>query len=255
MILLANIIKSDHVNLGEYYALNPDIFKPCLEAEETDERETEAMAFSRQLIAEARQQAGRVKQEALDSAHKILTEAENERRQILSQAEKSGYERGYAEGYDAGYAKGYKDARAERLENAEALTRALAAVESEWQRYLAESLDDLKYLALEAAEKIVGREIARDRDIYCGLVDEALKTFRGYEWVDICFASEDEELAAYVEKKLAGRVTADNRFVKIRLLKELQPAACVVETNAGVVDVSPDVQLRQITQLLEEQTP
>jgi flagellar biosynthesis/type III secretory pathway protein FliH len=239
--------------LGEHYALNPDVFKPRLDLEATDERETEAMAFSRQLIAEARQQAGRIRQEALDSTHRIMAKAEDERRQTLARAEKSGRERGYAEGYDAGYARGYKEAREERRENAEALTRALAALEDEWRDSLAESLDDLKHLALEVAEKVVGREISRDHDIYFNLVEEALRTFRDYEWVDICFSADDEELAVQVEKKLAGRVTEGNKFVKIRLLKELAPGACIVETNAGVVDVSPDVQLQQISQLMEEQ--
>jgi flagellar biosynthesis/type III secretory pathway protein FliH len=253
MILLANVIKSGYVNLGESYELDPEIFKPSLEIAETDERETEAMAFSRQLIMEARQQAGRIKQEALDSAHKTLTAAAQERERLLAEAEKSARERGYAEGYDAGYAKGYKEARESQREIATALTEAFSALENEWERHLSESLDDLKYLALEVAEKIVGREIAADRDIYFGMIDEALRAFRDYDWVDVCFSAEDEELAARVEKKLAERVTAGNKFVKIRLLKELPPAACIVETNAGAVDVSPGVQLHQISRLLEEQ--
>jgi flagellar assembly protein FliH len=252
MILLANVIKSNRVSLGERFELDPAIFTPRLDALESDERETEAMAFSRQLIMEARQQAGRIKQEALDSTQQILEEAGKEGERILAEAEKSGRERGYAEGYDAGYAKGYHEAREEQRETAEALRQAFSTLESEWERYLAESLDDLKHLALEVAEKVIAREISQDHDIYFNLIDQALRSFRDYDWVDICFSAEDENLAAQVEKKLAERVTAGNKFVKIRLLKELPPLACVVETNAGVIDVGPEVQLKQISQLMEE---
>ncbi|MDR0434501.1 MAG: hypothetical protein LBH21_05485 [Gracilibacteraceae bacterium] len=250
---MANVIKSGYVGLGESYELDPEIFKPSLDDEVTDERETEAMAFSRQLIAEARRQGEKIKQEAMESAHKMLTETAAERERVLAEAEKSGRERGYAEGYDAGHAKGYKEAREERREIAIALKEAFATLENEWERYLNESLDDLKYLALEVAEKIIGREIERDRGLYFGMIDEALRSFRDYDWVDICFSAEDEDLAALVEKKLAERVTADNKFVKIRQRKDLPPAACVVETNAGAVDVSPAVQLEQVSRLLEEQ--
>ena len=115
---------------------------------------------------------------------------------------------------------------------------------------MAKNLDELKYLALEVASKVVHRQLLDDKGLYLGMIRSALNTFKEYRWIDI-YLSDEEGLAVYLEENLAKEIAGQSEYINIRPKVDLPPGTCIVETDAGVVDASVSTQLRYIKEALE----
>lgn len=280
MICLSNLIKADYVAMSTAYKLRMPGTEAEIEEEASDggnisatqpqgaiQNNTvdEQQAELHQQMAQQRREAEKVLVEAKQSAEQIVQQAkqeaaalrqeavdkiEQERQQTLAAAQEKGHKDGQRLGYTEGYEEGIQHARAENRRIGDSLQAALEHFELEKQKMLAQNLDDLKYLALEVASKIVQRQLLDDKGLYLGMIRSALNTFKEYHWVDI-YLSDEEGVSVYLEQNLAQEIASHSEYINIRTKGELPKGSCIVETDAGVVDVSVDTQLKQIEQLFE----
>jgi len=279
MICLSNLIKADYVAVSTAYKLRT----PGAEyAEEKEEKKVEDVSVGSELtekemalleelahleeeivlrrqeidavVAEAQKEADRIVEEGKKKAASLLREAEQqiaqEKAQALEQAKAQGHKEGHRLGHAEGYEDGVQAAKMENRQIGESLQAVLDNFEENQQRILAKNLDELKYLALEVASKVVHRQLLDDKGLYLGMIRSALNTFKEYRWIDI-YLSDEEGLAVYLEENLAKEIAGQSEYINIRPKVDLPPGTCIVETDAGVVDASVSTQLRYIKEALE----
>lgn len=268
-ISLSSLIKSNCVQVGESYALEVKQMIPKAKPE-TPPKVGEVVNDSSAVLAEE-------KQKAIDRARLILDEAQQEAAKIIEkgrqdaavlyeeaqktaehltqkaydEAYQAGNDQGYEDGYNQGFTKGYEEAYNDNKAAGEALQKALHDFEEQRQDELVRSLDELKFLALEIAGKIVDERLKDDQDVYLRMIEKALETFRSYKWVDI-YIGEEPQLAAYIESSLAERMAKSSKYLRVRMSEDKPVGYCTIETDAGVVDVSVQTQLEQIRDVLTE---
>lgn len=259
-MLLSNLIKAPYVQVGNAYKLVPQDTKSqeiLLVDEEVCENnaEREVLSKAERLLAAAEVQAEAILAQGKERAEDLCAQAEAEKEKMLKEAYDEGYQagntQGYEDGYNAGFVGGEDKAYQDNRNTAQALRDLMAKYDEHWQSLLAEELDDLKYLALEIAEKIVCDHIIIDPEFYENMVDKALDSFRNYQWVDI-YIDEQPEVAIRLENHLAKVMTANSAYLRIRQDKDADLGQCVVESDAGVVDASVQTQLAQVKNVLAE---
>ncbi|MBR6755562.1 MAG: hypothetical protein IKM15_01230 [Peptococcaceae bacterium] len=276
---MSNLIKADYVAVSTAYKLRT----PGAEyAEEKEEKKVEEVSVGSELtekemalleelahleeeivlrrqeidavVAEAQKEADRIVEEGKKKAASLLREAEQqiaqEKAQALEQAKAQGHKEGHRLGHAEGYEDGVQAAKMENRQIGESLQAVLDNFEENQQRILAKNLDELKYLALEVASKVVHRQLLDDKGLYLGMIRSALNTFKEYRWIDI-YLSDEEGLAVYLEENLAKEIAGQSEYINIRPKVDLPPGTCIVETDAGVVDASVSTQLRYIKEALE----
>lgn len=254
---MSSIIKSDTVELGTAFPLLlpekpalPDL-KTILEQDDLPGR-NQALQILERAQAEAEEivAAGKVEVEHIRADMETLMQEKCQ--QLFEEAFANGQTQGYTEGYDSGYQKGYAEGFQQNEGAAEALRRALEQYEAVWSQTLDENFDDLKYLALEIAEKIICTTLEEDSEIFLRLIEKGLNTFRGFSWVDV-YLSTDAPAAATicVEEQLAERLQLDPNYIKVKRKADLKAGDCVVETESGVIDVGLSTQLAQIKDALQ----
>lgn len=254
---MSSIIKSDTVQLGTAFPLlvperpaAPDL-KTILEQDDMPGK-TQALQLLERAQTEAEEiiLAGKAEVEHIRADMETLMQEKCQ--QVFEDAFTNGQNQGYTDGYDSGYQKGYEEGFQKNQEAADALKRALEQYEAVWSQTLDENFDDLKYLALEIAEKIIYKTLEKDSEIFLRLIEKGLNTFRGYSWVDV-YLSTDAPAAATicVEEHLAERLQMDSNYIKVRKKADLKAGDCVVETESGVIDVGLSTQLAQIKDSLQ----
>jgi flagellar assembly protein FliH len=251
---LGNVIKSQKIRMGEQYQLEQLMAAIAVNAQEQQVKpaESETMVVARKMLSDARQEAVRIESDAIFAADNLRAETERECALLREQTENEARERGYTKGYTEGFDQGVKEAHKENKQIAEALQTALADLEAEWDEHISKNLDDLKDLAIDVAAKVVQRELETDPKIFIALIEEALRSFRNYNWVDIWYSPDAEPLIVQVEKELAEKLTLGNKNFKIRPLATLPAGSLLVETNAGVADVGAGSQIEEIRSFFQD---
>lgn len=254
MISLSNVIKSNNVILGEVLTLTPAVVQVACEGSVNSPHDAYSEVAESILIAKG--QAQRIIDEAKNEAVIFKKSLEREMDELCQRAKSEAYTQGqaqgYTDGYDSGFTQGMVECKAENLAAAQALTDALNAFEAQKQGMMEKNLDDLKYLALEIASKIIFTKITDDQGIYLKLVEEALENFRAYTWVDVYVSDQEIGLSAYLEEKLALLLARRSTYLRVRTKEELPKGTCIVETDVGVIDASVNVQLEHIQSAFEE---
>ena len=263
---MSNLIKADYVQEGNTYTLDPAKMtprKPRIKTNDTNNQDEQQAADKyqaaeleiQQMLEEARTQAEAILAESRQQAEEIQNQSQAQAEEMRQKAEQDGYQtgnaKGYEDGYEAGFTAGEEKAYQDNHAAAIALQQALEDYEKQWQTLLAENIDDLKFLALEIAEKIVEQQINMDEDFYIRMVDKALDSFRNYQWVDI-YMDKQPALAVRLEEHLADVMTANSAYLRIHQEKDALPGYLVVESDVGVVDASVQTQLEQVEVLLTE---
>ena len=258
---MSKLIKADYVQVGNAFTLDLAKMTPPRKMQTNKDAPSDAPENNlsqaeqkiAQMLAEAKSQADALVAEGQRQADALLAQSEEQAQAARAQAEAQGYEAGKAKGYEDGYAAGFAEGENKAYQDnhgaALALQQALDDYEKQWQSLLEENIDDLKYLALEIAEKIVDKQIIMDPDFYIRMVDKALESFRSYQWVDI-HIGEQPVLAVRLEKHLADIMSANSAYLRIRQEKDVPPGYLMVESDAGVVDASIATQLTQAKGLL-----
>lgn len=256
---MSSIIKSRTVQMGRAYQLLPKEDPSLLDLKTVLEQENhpdhlqamqvldQAQAEAEEIILEARAEAERIRADMEEMMHEQCQSA-------FHDAFEKGNAQGYTEGYDSGYQKGYEEGFAQNKAVAEALRQALEQYEAIWRQNMEGNLDDLKYLALDIAGKIIGKDLETDAEVYLRLIEKGLGTFRGYSWVDIYLSADTPpEASLCLEEKLAEKLQLDANYIKIRRKADLKPGDCMIETESGVVDVGISTQFAQIEAVLQDE--
>ncbi len=184
-------------------------------------------------VYEAHQRAKEIIEQANAEAARIREDAEADRVKI--------YEKAKADGYQAG------------LSNA---TEILAKAHRQRGELLASSEKELVKLAIQVAEKLVGRELSQDPEAIVPICAQAIENLRAQRELVLRVHPDDATLLRNSRKRLmdlVGRV----KDLAIKEDPEVARGGCIIESESGAtIDAQLATQLEMIQRaLLGDEAP
>lgn len=265
---MRKVFKPENVFKSEKTVMIPDIeFVPEPATEEEEEAAEQKKILTEEVYQEVREQmreelAGELGRKKLTAAHerdvmmnkakkeakKLVEDANVNRRQILDDASAAA-ENIKQKAYEEGLKKGIED-KSELLENlAHYISHSIEQMKKDEEEYFKEYEKQLKYVALEMAEKIIYQKIQEDDMTMYNLVKNAVKTVRGSEWIK---AEVSEKLSGYadsLEKELAD----SGINVEISISETVPDDTCVLNTAEGVVIATISEQIANLREYISRQ--
>ena len=179
----------------------------------------------------------------------ILEDARREAAALLQAAEEQG-ETLRAEAMEVGLAEGHALARQEAqelLDTAQAQSRAaLEQTEQERLLYLEQNRQDILRLSLDMAERILKYELDSNHEAYLSILDHAMNQIKveGRVTVHVNAA----EFVSHFDSREKAKLTTENGTVSVDVVVDpaVEPGACLIETESGILEAGADVQLEQM---------
>ncbi|MBS2032831.1 MAG: type III secretion system stator protein SctL [Deltaproteobacteria bacterium] len=175
---------------------------------------------------EARGEAHGIVAQAEQRAAAIIAKAEQERAQVLAKAREEGRQLGYGE-----------------------MTEILARAKIQAGELLKATEPEVVKLAMKAAERIIGAELATDEDTILRIVAKAIEQLRQSKELIIRANPDDVEILRREKRKLLEHI-GRLKDIGFREDPAVQRGGCVIETEAGTVDAQLSTQLELLQRAL-----
>jgi type III secretion protein L len=187
----------------------------------TGQKVVRADTFSKLLSA--KELIEEVQEDALRYRQEVAAESE----QLKEKAEQTGYEQGL-----------------------EAWAEQVALLEREISKVAEEVKQLIIPVALQAAKKIVGREMTLNPETIADIVATHLKAVAGHRRITV-FCHKDD-----VEKIRAKKPQLEALFERLESLSiqerdDIQQGGCIIETEAGIINAQPDQVWRALEAVFE----
>ena len=159
-----------------------------------------------------------------------------------------------AAAYAKGYTKGEQDgieAAAEKVQSAvESLVNAAVGLTQLRQTLARESETRLVELALAIGRKIVGYEIAHNREVIVNIAREALKSVGNQQEVTLKMNPDDLQFLENAQTPLSQLAEHINH-ISVEAVESIESGGCVIDSACGVIDAQIDSQLQMIEKAFE----
>ncbi len=241
---LSKVIKPVHLVTSDEVVQIPDA--PLLL--ENQEEEEISESNEKQLVTEE-QIRHTIEKNALEKAnemsHKILQSARLERETLIAQAQEDA-KRIRVEAQQSAYQKVLEDKHQQIDECISRVDFLLEDLQKQQQNFLQQYEDGLFSLALEIAEKVVRTSIPQHEELMIPLVREAVSAVKNADWIGVEVSDQLPKLVEALQKEFAAW-----KSIQISAA-ELPVDGCLVNTPNGVVDASASVQLENLKVLFEK---
>lgn len=243
------IFKNNQVTYGRPYQIKvPVNLQSFVEEEESDEDlqlrpEPEEIEDPAAILEKARADAALIIKEAEYEAARIMEEARAEAEKNSKAIFEDAWQKGYAEGNDSAkeqYAGLIMEAEAVRESAMEEHDKVLEGIEAE-----------IIGLVTEVSARVIGNELAANRDSIISLVRLALEKCSNKNGLVLKVAPADYEFLVENRDRLNTMVQGAGDM-EIRQDQSLEPGSCLLETPFGSVDASAQTRLRKIEEAFKE---
>ncbi len=201
-------------------------FRPAAVGEAASERIRE------EIIQSAMAEAGRILEDAVRSGevmkNDLLAGVAAEAEALRNQA----VEEGKREAYTA--------FTGEMRQIADNLQGAIARFEGERAGFEAEYEEQLKWMAIEIASKVLAKKVSDDDAIMADMVDKAVRNIRGEPWIRVEVAQEMQGLIDRLSSLYESQAGIEVSPIPA------PPGTVHIETPSGVVDASLRTQLANL---------
>lgn len=208
-------------------------------------------------LGDLRERAAAVEREAAQQAASIMADASTKRAGMLEGAKEQGYREGLAKGIAEGRAKGEAEGHAAAL--AASRTR-LAEIEARWmagaaefevarERMLSEARQDLLWLAIQIAERVIKSRIETDPKVAAAQLEAVLGMIMRPSNLTIAINPDDEGVLREAMPSMVSRFAAAQHMELVRE-PSLPRGSCVARTTGGEIDASIWSQLDRVAETL-----
>ncbi|MDL2327164.1 hypothetical protein LJC64_00680 [Ruminococcaceae bacterium OttesenSCG-928-A11] len=205
---------------------------PAFERTEAPAHRADAGAAQTEIIQAAMGEAGRIIEDA-------VREAQDRKAEILAEARYEA-DRMQQEAAEEGRKQGLADVTGDVQAAADGLQGAIASFEGERAGFEAEYEEQLRWLAIEIAGKVLAKKVAEDDAEMTQMVDKAVQTVRSEPWIRIEVAQEMIRLIDSLTALYDGQAGIDVSGIPAA------PGTVHIETPSGVVDASLNTQLANL---------
>lgn len=197
------------------------------------ESELEKLQIEREaIIKQAQTEAAQIIEAARAESQQMIDDAAEQSRAVMSAALEDGYRDGVRakqEEIDACMLK---------------MNQYLSELKIEQEEYFDEYASELKFTALEIAEKIVAQKLETDENVIIPLVRSAVKTLREVNWIKVEVSDKLKNAAAELETVLSEAKSSQS--IEVELRRDADAGTCVVHTAEGVIVASVLQQIENI---------
>ena len=197
------------------------------------ESELEKLQIEREaIIKQAQTEAAQIIEAARAESQQMIDDAAEQSRAVMSAALEDGYRDGVRakqEEIDACMLK---------------MNQYLSELKIEQEEYFDEYASELKFTALEIAEKIVAQKLETDENVIIPLVRSAVKTLREVNWIKVEVSDKLKNEAAELETVLSEAKSSQS--IEVELRRDADAGTCVVHTAEGVIVASVLQQIENI---------
>ncbi len=158
-------------------------------------------------------------------------------------------ERAFKEGYEYGVDEGHQDAL-EQMQGAIQLANEITVQSKEnSEKYLASQERVILELGVTIAEKIIGNELENTEETYLSIVRRAIKEARETDEIKLYISPKYFDLVSSNKDELETLFPQDVPFL-IFANEDFADEECYIETNHGRIEVTIDVQLKELKKQL-----
>lgn len=229
-----NLEKMDGDNVEKLEKYLSDSKKEMLE--EVNREYDKVSQESKQLMENARQEAARQISDAKDKAAKIIDEAEKQGEEIRRKAQEDGF------------IEGQKIKFEEITHVLDELEQVVEDMKTKQQQQFNTFYGDLKYFAVDIAERVVYKKIDRDDEYLRALVIEALKGVKDADWVTVQMSEKLINLVSRLKAAQLDGEIAENVEFK---MDNSDVGTVKIKTPDQIIDASIPTQLANIKKYFE----
>jgi flagellar assembly protein FliH len=146
---------------------------------------------------------------------------------------------------DRTYREALLERREEIRQSLDVLSRGLEQLQEAHRTYIKEFTEELKYMALDIAEKILQKEITADPGALETMTLQLVSEVKNTPWINVEVSEQTDGLAQRLKRQLSKAEQGKNIFVTA---KDIPADGCRIETEDGIIDATLSVQLSQLRQ-------
>lgn len=216
---------------------------PPVEAASFNEEE-----YFEKLRSKATKMAGQILAEAREQAEALVQEARAQSGNIQAQAQTQGYNEGFAKGHEEGSTKGYDEAYQRSLDEtkeeldmlrsnmADSVSAVVSAIEEQTDSIYDSWRDDLIAVCKLAVEKIAAVQLNEERAAsLTGLLNEAIGTLKKDRRLIISVNPEDEPVISDIIESTRAKYP-DITSWDVRPNPEITPGGLVMESEYSLAE-------------------
>ncbi len=225
-----------------------------VDAEEPDADEEDGRA-------EAKGQKEQEEKFVSEAANEIIKEAEEKAKQLLADAREQAdilrqeaYRSGQEEGHKEGYREAYEEQRRLLDEELRQLRNnaedVIKSVSIEKEKLLEQYVDDLKRISLAIAEKIIQTSLQSSGDIVKRMILAATDKITKKQWAKIYITKCDTSVSMDVDAEFLDALSRLSENIKIITMDNGEEGTCIIELPDEIIDASVSTQLENIKDIL-----
>lgn len=233
-----------------------DIFTQQFDAEEHSEQfsyteakeqllkeKNDLLTEAKKQIEQEKEQFERYRNEELEKIEQLKQMWEEEKLILSQQA----YEEGFQQGYEEGIAK----AKADMEQSIKRANETIENAKVNAAKYIEEQEKVILDIALKSAERIIGKALQLDNEVFLSIVKRGLKEAREMKEIKLYVSPTYHKLITDNRDELAELFPTDVPFL-IFVNDDMENEECYIETNHGRIVVSIDEQLHELRVKLNE---
>ena len=171
---------------------------------------------------------------------KAIEQAQAQREDILAQAVKEA-QAIKQQAYEEGVQTGMQSKTGEINDCIKKIELAISVMEGEQAGFIAEHEENLRWLALEIAARVLNKRIDDDKEME-SLVKAAIKSVKNAEWIRVEIA---ESMTGLIDS--LTQLVKQNEGGKVQVIGVTEPVGtCIIDTPQGRIDASVYTQLANL---------
>lgn len=216
------------------------IIRPIDEAKQEEEETSDAVG-NEELLNEAMDMAKELREDAVSRASKIIEEAEAEATQIKENAYKEGYKKGLEDGSMEAMKR--TDAYMENIQKEQEIL--FKKNQETVEEHIADAREKMINLSCALIERLTGILVDQYKPVMLHIINNALNDNDGSKDITIKVG---EENYAYIQDNYDRLSGAANPSISIELYSDskLNNRQCIIESENGIIDLSMDIQVRNL---------
>lgn len=253
MILLSNIFRSFNTSSeqGQTREIGIRSLTVPMDSESTANLSLDAIYAERdrilkqanEVIATNKSEIEQMRQTAIDDISAMHNAWQDEKTVLQQQA--------YEEGFQIGHEEGRNKALAEMADTIRLTNDTTKLSEENAKHHLVNQERVILDLGIKTAERIIGKTLEEDEEVYLSIVRRALKEAREMKEVRLYVSIDYFKLISDNRQELASIFPPDVPFL-VFANDDFSSTQCYIETNHGRIVVSIDDQLNELKERLVE---
>lgn len=207
--------------------------------EQTEEQEE--IGANQVILSDAMDKAKLVRDDAMMRAAKIISDAEEEAKTIFEQARQEGYHQGFEEGNMEAMKRA--DDYLEKMQSEQEI--AAAKNREEMEQYISYARQSMIDVSCDLIAKLTGILVHDYKPVMLHMINNALNESDTSKKFVIHVS---EEIYQYIEDNKGSLVGAANPNIAIEIYgdSKMGRSECLIDTDNGIIDLSMEVQVRNL---------